>query len=135
MTTINEHQEIVKEFLEDINEKIRLNLVMDRQKIIGFAASETATNLFAILLHSKNLIEPSYNINHRFFSSEKIAERKFDIYFTNKEKLLKLMVKQEEFRNKLCYGRKKDAEIVNSAIKNLFEIKGIIDYDLEGKNE
>lgn len=131
MTTIEEHREIAKEFLEDINEKIRANLLMERQKIIGFAASESATNLFAVFLHSKNLIEPSFSINHRFFASLRIAERKFDFDFPKKEEILKLLVKQEDFRNKICYGKSKNLEIVENAIKNLFEIKRIIDKELE----
>ncbi|MBS3075271.1 hypothetical protein J4429_02310 [Candidatus Pacearchaeota archaeon] len=135
MTTIEEHKEIAKEFLDDINEKIRANLLLERQKIIGFAASESATNLFAVFLHSKNLIEPSFSINHRFFASLRIAERKFNFNFPKKEELLKLLVKQEDFRNKICYGKKKDLEIVNNAIKNLFEIKKITDIELEVKNE
>jgi hypothetical protein len=131
MTTIEEHKEIIKEFLEDINEKIRAGLAADRQKIIGFTASEAAANLFALYLHSKNLLEPTFNINHRFFASLRIAEKKFDINFNKKEELIKLLVKQEEYRNKLCYGKKKNSEIVNSAISNLFEIKSIIDNELE----
>ena len=86
-------------------------------------------------MHSKNLIEPSFSINHRFFASLRIAERKFNFNFPKKEELLKLLVKQEDFRNKICYGKKKDLEIVNNAIKNLFEIKKITDIELEVKNE
>lgn len=135
MTTIDEHKETVKEYIDDINEKIRLNLLLDRQKIIGFASSEAATNLFSILLHSKNLIEPSFSINHRFFSSIKIAEKRFTFEFPQKNKILDLLVKQEEYRYKLCYGKKKNLELVNSAIKNLFELKELIDNELEAKNE
>lgn len=135
MTTIEEHKEIAKEFLEDINEKIRANLLLERQKIIGFAASESATNLFAVFLHSKNLIEPSFSVNHRFFASLRITEKKFDFDFPRKEELLKLLVEQEDFRNKICYGKKKDLEIVENAIKNLFEIKKIIDKELGAENE
>src|SRR3989344_2033241 len=125
MTTIDEHKKIVREFLEDINEKIKAGLLTERQKIIGFSASEAATNLFALLLHSKNLVEPSFSINHRFFSSEKIAEERFDFDIPLKEEIIKLLVQQENYRNKLCYGREKSGEIVNSAIKNLFELKRI----------
>jgi hypothetical protein len=133
MTTTEEHKEIIKEFLDDINEKIRSGLITERQKIIRFSASEAATNLFAILLHSKNLIEPSYNINHRFFASKRIAENKFPQDFAKKEKIINLMVKQEEYRIKLCYGKKKTPETANSAIKNLFELKETIQGEL--KNE
>ncbi|MDP2925074.1 MAG: hypothetical protein Q8N99_01755 [Nanoarchaeota archaeon] len=135
MTTIEEHTEIIKECMDDINEKIKSNLVYERQKIIGFASSESATNLFAVFLHSKNLIEPSFSVNHRFFFSIKIAEKKFDIDFSNKDKILDLLVKQEDFRNKLCYGKRKNIETVNSAIKNLFELKNLLENNKEGENE
>lgn len=131
MTTIEEHNKIIKEFLEDINEKIKANLLAERQKIIGFAASEAAANIFAVLLHEKNIIEPGFNVNHRYFSSEKIAKNKFNFNLPDKEKILKLLVNQEDYRNKLCYGREKTADLVNSAIKNLFELKEIIDKLLE----
>lgn len=135
MTTIDEHEKIVKEFLDDIHEKIRANLLVHRQKIVGFAASEAAVNLFALLLHKKNIVEPSFNVNHKYFASERIAEKRFDFDIPKKDKLLRLLIDQEDYRNKLCYGKDKKAEIVNSAVKNLFEIKKIIDSISEEKNE
>ncbi len=131
MTTVKEHEKIIKEFLDDINEKIGANLLLERQKIVGFVASEAAVNLFALLLHKNDLVEPSFNINHRHFASEKIAAKKFNFDFSNKATLLSLLVAQESYRNKLCYGKEKKADIVNSAIKNLFEIKSVIDSILE----
>ena len=135
MTTIEEHEKIAKELLEDINEKVRTNLLVERQKIIGFAASEAATNLFAVLLHKKKLVEPGFNVNHRFFSSKKIAEDRFNFDILKKEKILDLLVKQEDYRNKLCYGREKEANIVHSAIKNLFELKILIEDELNSEKE
>lgn len=133
MTSIEEHGKIVREFLDDINEKIKANLLAERQKIIGFSASEAAVNLFAVLLHKKRIIEPSLNINHRYFASQKIAENKFNFNFPNKDKILSLLISQENYRNKLCYGKEKGTEIVNSAIKNLFELKNLIESELEEK--
>lgn len=135
MTTIEEHGKIIKEFLEDINEKIKSNLLVERQKIVGFSASEAATNLFALMLHKKNLVEPNLNINHRFFASERIAENKFNFDMPNKKRVLELLVKQENFRNKLCYGREKESDVVNSAVKNLFEIKQLIEAEIEEKQK
>jgi len=135
MTTIEEHKKIIKGFFDDINEKIRADLLVERQKIIGFAASEAAVNLLALLLHKENLVEPSFNINHRFFASQRIAERKFNFDFTRKEELLKLLIEQESYRNKLCYGKNEKSDLVNSAVKNLFKIKRIIDSVVEEKNE
>src|SRR3989344_6228251 len=133
MTTIEEHEKIAKEFLEDINEKIKANLLVERQKIIGFSASEAAVNLFAVFLHTKKIIEPSFSVNHRYFASQRIAENKFKFDFPSKNKTLSLLIAQESYRNKLCYGKEKKAEIVNSAIKNLFELKNLIESELEEK--
>ncbi len=69
MTSIEEHKRALNELESDINEKIRLNIISKRQKIIGFAASEASTNCFAILLHKKNLITVGFNVNHKWFSS------------------------------------------------------------------
>jgi len=133
MTTIEEHKKIVKEFLDDINEKIKANLLVERQKIIGFAASEASVNLLAVFLHKKNLIEPGLNINHRHFASLKMAENAFNIDFPSKNKIIHLLVNQESYRNRLCYGKEKEADIVNSAVKNLFELKNLIESEMEEK--
>ena len=133
MTTIEEHKKIVKEFLDDINEKIKADLLVERQKIIGFAASEASVNLLAVFLHKKNLIEPGLNINHRHFSSLKMAENVFNIDFPSKNKIINLLVNQESYRNKLCYGKEKEAYVVNSAVKNLFELKNLIESEMEKK--
>ncbi len=133
MTTIEEHEKIVKEFIDDINEKIKANLVLERQKIIGFAASEASANLFAILLHKKNIIEPSFNINHRHFSSVKRAEKIYKFEFQDKKEIINLLAMQENYRDKLCYGKAKDSKVVNSAIKNLFELKSLIEKEVEEK--
>ena len=53
--------------------------------------------------------------------------------FLNKEKILNLLVNQENYRNKLCYGKEKQAGIVSSAVKNLFELKNLIDGELNEK--
>ena len=133
MTTIEEHKKIAKGFLDDIDEKIRANLVVERQKIIGFSASEAAVNLFALLLHEKNIVEPGFNVNHRYFASERIAEKKFDFDIPKKEEIIRFLVEQEAYRNKLCYGKEKEANIVNSTIKNLFKIKDLIELVLGEK--
>ena len=129
MTTVEEHKKIIKEFLDDINEKIKAELLVERQKIVGFAASEASVNLFAVLLHKNNLVESSFNVNHRYFASKKIAERRFNFDFANKDKIFNLLVNQEDYRNRLCYGKEKKADIVNSAITNLFELKKLVEEE------
>ncbi len=130
MTTIEEHKKIIKELEEDINEKIRSKILSKRQKIIGFATSEGATNLFALFLHLQNLISPGSSINHRFFASQKRAEDRFKFNFPRKKEILQLMIKQEEFRTKLCYGKDKNAKIVEEAVKTFFKLKSIIEKEV-----
>ncbi len=127
MPRTEEHEKIAKELIEDIEEKIRLNLIVKRQKIIGFSVSEAAANLFAIFLQKKKLLDLGFNINHRFFSSERIAKKTFPFEFQEKDKIISHLVKIEDYRNKLCYGREKDAKEVQDAIKLLFELKEILE--------
>jgi len=131
MTSENEHRKIIKELLEDLNEKIRNDLLLQRQKIIGFSTSELSCNLFALLLHKKNMIPMGFNVNHRFFVSEKSAKNKFNFDFPNKSKLLTFLVEQERHRTLLCYGKDKDKKTVENAIKIMLSIKKIIEEVME----
>jgi len=137
MTSIEEHKRIQEELEEDINEKINRNIIAKRQKIIGFAASESSTNLFALLLHKLELISAGFNVNHRFFASIERAKEKFNYDFTDKNKILELMVNQEHFRDLLCYGKNKEDSTVKNAVKNYFELKKLIESGISktGKNE
>ena len=130
MTSIEEHKNIVNELINDIDEKIRAGLLVKRQKIVGFAASEISTNLFALLLHKKSLISAGFNVNHRFFASSKKAKETFKENFEKKDLILDLLIRQESFRDKLCYGKEKDEIVVHEAIKNLFALKQIIEKTL-----
>lgn len=135
MTTIEEHKKVLKELEKDVKEKIRRKIIVERQKLIGFATSEASTNLFAILLHKKNLIPPGFNVNHRFFASIERAKEKFAYDFPSKEKILRSLVKQENFRDKLCYGKYKKPELVKNAIKNYFKLKLVIEKELGEDDE
>lgn len=127
MPSIEEHEKTARELLDDIEEKIRLGVVAKRQRIIGFAVSEASTNLFAIYLHKQKLIEPGFNINHSFFASQKRAELTFPYQFRHKKEILELLVKLEELRNRLCYGREKDAKEAQEAIGLLFKLKNFLE--------
>lgn len=127
MPSIEEHQKIVKELIDDIEEKIRLNLLVKRQKIIGFAVSEASTNLFAFFLKKNKLIDTGFNFNHNLFASQKRSEQTFRQDFKNKQEILKILVRIEELRNRLCYGRDKEAKEVNEAIEFLFKLKKLLE--------
>jgi len=133
MTSIEVHKENARNLIEDIEEKLRLDVAIKRQKLVGFACSEASCELLSILLHKKNLISPGFNVNHRFFASEKIAKRRFDFDFPSKKNLILLLVKQDEYRTLLCYGKPKETKIVLDCTKNLFEIKKIIENKIGEK--
>jgi|SRR3989344_856912 len=130
MTSMEEHKKNFEQFMADINEKIRANLLIDRQKIIAFDASEAATNLFEYFLHKKNAIPAGFQTNHNYFSSEKMAERYLDFDFPKKVEIIYLMVNQEKLRNLLCYGKEKELVKIKEAIDNLNKINEIISEEI-----
>lgn len=130
MTSLEEHKKSFKQFIDDINEKIRADLLIERQKIIGFDTSEASTNLLEYFLHKQNRISPGFKVNHNHFASEKRANRYLDFEFPKKNEIIALMVKQDEFRNLLCYGKEKKIEIIKESIDNLNKIKKIIEDEL-----
>jgi len=130
MTSVEEHEKNIDQFIKDMNEKIRAGLLVERQKIIGFVASEASTNLLEYFLHKKNLISFGFKVNHNYFVSEKRAKRYLDFYFPKKDELIPLMVNQDEFRNLLCYGKEKKVELIKETINNLNKIKELIKEEL-----
>ncbi len=129
MVSVESHKESARSFVNDIEEKLRSEKIVERQKLVGFACSEASCDLLAILLHKKNLIDPGFNVNHRLFSSIKRAKLKFDFEFPSKDTLIRLMVNQEEYRNNLCYGKPKKSHVVIKGVENFFEIKRIIEKE------
>jgi hypothetical protein len=130
MTSVEEHRKAVKELEADINEKLRADIVAERQKILGFATSEAATNCFALFLHKLSLISEGTNINHKWFASAERARKKFPFDFPHKSELVGKLVQQERLRDRLCYGRSKSPEEARKAIKTFFEIKTLIEKEM-----
>ncbi len=133
MTTPEEHKKAFQQFMEDINEKIRMSLLVERQKIIGFAASEAATNLLEYFLHKKELVTSGFRVNHRYFTSIRKAEEYIPFDFPQKKEILMLLLHQERSRDLLCYGKEKQQDKVEEAITNLQNLKKLIEVEL-GEN-
>lgn len=123
MTSVEEHLKTLKQMEEDIKQKIRENTVLERQKIIGFAVSEGALNCFAIFLHKNNIISEGFNVNHKWFGSEKLAKKHLPSDFTKKEIIIPKLVEIELLRDRLCYGKEKSLKEVERAIKLFFDVK------------
>ena len=130
MTCVEEHIRSVRMLLKDVEDKVRNGSIVETQKLIGFACSEACCDLLAVMLHRKNLITPGFNVNHRFFASERIARQRFGYDFPYKDAILGLLVRQEGFREKLCYGKERERKIVEACIKNAYKIKGLVEKAL-----
>lgn len=130
MTSPEEHQKNIKQFMDDINEKIRAGLLLDRQKIIAFSASEAAANLLEYFLHKKELVSSGFKVNHRYFTSQRRAESYFPFSFPKKAEIIHFLIKQEEYRDLLCYGKEKHIQKVQEAIENVTKLKQLISDQL-----
>lgn len=130
MTSEEEHRKIIRELIEDLNEKIRSDLIVQRQKIVGFSTSEISCNLLELFLHRNNLVSPGFKVNHRFFTSEKSAIKKLGFDFPEKNTLISFLISQEKYRTLLCYGRNKDRETVEESIKTMQSIKKAIEKEM-----
>ena len=130
MTSLEQHKNNLHQFLDDIKEKVRAGLLLERQKIIGFAASGASTNLLEYFFHKKNLISLGFNVNHNYFASAQRAKQHLNFYFPRKEELIGWMVEQDRYRNLLCYGKEKELKVIEEAIANLNRIKKAIEEEL-----
>ena len=130
MTTYENHKNIVKQLIEDIDEKIRNDKLIERQKIVGFAVSEASVNMIAMLLRKNDLISSGFMINHRYFASKKRALEKLPFDFGSKDRIIEKLIDIEESRNRLCYGRDKSKTDVEKAVKDLFQLKKIIEKQI-----
>jgi hypothetical protein len=70
--------------------------------------------LLSAYLHKEKLIDEGFQINHRWFKSEKISEKLPD--FKNKGKIIKKMVELELLSEQLSYGSPKPTKTIEKAL-------------------
>ena len=121
---IPDHKERLRESLSLIEESIEKGLV-ERQRTIGFNASAAVTDMLGILLHKNSLIDPGIIVKHEWLKSEKSMENKFPFDFPRKEEIFALILKIEEKRNILCYGKPQKEELILEMLNNFNKVKGI----------
>ncbi len=129
---IPDHKERLKESLILIEESIEKGLV-ERQRTIGFNASAAIADMLEMFLHKNSLIDPGFIIKHEWLKSKKLIENKFPFDFPRKEEIFALILKIEEKRNVLCYGKPQKEEIIREVINNFNKIKEI--FREEGLDE
>jgi|SRR3989339_770855 len=94
------------------------------QRILGAHASRGITELLSAYLHKINKIEPGFQINHRWFKSEKAGERFPD--FPNKSSIIPKMVKLENMSENLTYGSQKSEKEMKRIIELLNELEKLL---------
>ena len=82
--------------------------------------------MLEIYLHSKNLIDPGFQLKHNDFGSEKMASNKLLFEFENKEEIIKTLVDIEKKRNILCYGKQQPTKIIEEYIQIFNQIKDLL---------
>jgi|GEM_PF-933091 hypothetical protein len=87
------------------------------QRIIGLHASRGITELLSIFLHKNRLIDEGFQLNHRWFKSERVTGKLPE--FSNKKGIVGKMVKLENLCETLAYGAPKSVGKTEEAI-NLF---------------
>ncbi|MEK6848732.1 MAG: hypothetical protein AABX65_03820 [Nanoarchaeota archaeon] len=119
---IEDHLKRLKESLSVIEESIEKGIV-ERQRNIGFNASAGAMDILEILLHKNHLVDPGFILKHQWFRSKNKLSEKLPFDFPKKKEILELIVKIEEKRDVLCYGKPQPAEIVAEVIEVLSKLK------------
>lgn len=122
---IESHKKSIKESFEEIEAGINIGLEQ-RQKTIGFHCSSASVEMLEIYLHSKNLIDPGFQLKHNDFGSEKMASNKLSFGFENREEIIKMLVDIEKKRNVLCYGKQQPSKAIEEYIQIFNQIKDLL---------
>ncbi len=110
-----EHREAFETHKKIIFEwALEIQCLQKSQRIIGLHASRGIAELLSLLLHRKKLVLAGFQLNHRWFKSEKVAEKLPE--FENKDEIIKLMVRLENICEVLSYGKQRSIEKVKKPL-------------------
>ncbi len=88
------------------------------QRIIGLHASRGIIELLSLFLHTKKLIDEGFQLNLRWFKSNKVGDKLPE--FENKKDIISKLTKLENICEILSYGSEKPVDKTKEAI-NLFK--------------
>jgi len=123
---IDLHLRNIRESVEEIEHAIQVGITK-RQRTIGFHASSAAADMFEIILHKENLIDPGFIVKHEWFASANKMKEKFAFSFKGKEEFIRLAREIEAERNKLCYGRPQPEESIAKVLENFNTMKKLFE--------
>lgn len=94
------------------------------QRIVGLHAPRGIVELLSVVLHRKNLVDEGFQINHRWFKSEKVSDRLPD--FSGKKEIIRKMVELENLCENLAYGTQKPVSSSEQALRLFSELEEAI---------
>lgn len=128
---IEDHLKSYKEHRDTLNWAIDRGLAHS-QRIIGTHVSRAIVELLSVYLHKIKAIETGFQINHRWFKSEKVFNKFPD--FLEKQTIIKRLIELEIKSESLTYGSQKSEEEIKSILALFNEIEKIILNLIETKN-
>ncbi len=96
------------------------------QRIIGLHAPRGISELLSYFLHKKNLVSEGFQLNHRWFKSNKVFDKLPD--FERKKEILEKMTALENKCEVLSYGAERGAAELEEAICLFKELEEIITH-------
>ena len=119
---IENHLESLKESIREIEEAVTKGLT-EKQRTLGFHTSAGAIDMLEIILHKNNLINPGFMIKHELFTSERKMKERLPFEFPRKKEIISLITNIEGVRNKLCYVKRQEDEVLNKLVKDFNKLK------------
>lgn len=98
------------------------------QRIVGLHASRGILELLSAHLHKMKLVDEGFQLNHRWFKSNKVMERIPE--FENKEEIITKIINLENICEILSYGTEKPISKTEEAIKLFKELEEILSKKL-----
>jgi len=131
-----DHIKAYEEHRDSINWAIDRGLIKS-QRIISIHSSRALIELVSAYLHKEELIKSGFQINHRWFKTEKVKERFPD--FPNKTEIIAGIIEIELKSENLIYGAQKKEEEIKEFLKKYNstekKILNLLEIDNEAKTE
>lgn len=119
---IEEHQESFEEHKETIFRwALEVKGLEKSQRIVGLHASRAIIDLLAICLLKQGKISSGKQINHRWFKSQKVAEKIPE--FENKKEIVNKIVELELLCERLTYGSKRPITEIKKTLELFNELE------------
>lgn len=117
-----DHIEAYEEYKETIFKwALRVRGLEKSQRIVGLNASRGTVELLSAYLHKKERVAGGFQLNHRWFKSERVGEKLPE--FERKGEIVRKISELENLCEQLTYGSPKPVEKVSRALELFREIE------------